>query len=64
MCTLRWFAYDSKFKPGTHDPVFKEWAQKGMTVISSVSAGGELLSFRDLKTKYGLKKKMSIDTCS
>ena len=51
MCTLRWFAYDSKFKPGTHDPVFKEWAQKGMTVISSVSAGGELLSFRDLKTK-------------
>uniref|UniRef100_A0A8D0ATN1 Uncharacterized protein n=1 Tax=Sander lucioperca TaxID=283035 RepID=A0A8D0ATN1_SANLU len=53
MCTLRWFAYDSKFKPGTYDPVFKEWAQKGMTV----SAGGEFLSFQDLKTKYGLENK-------
>ena len=57
LCTLRWFEYDSKCKPGMYDPVFKEWVQKGATAICTVSEGEEFLSFRNLKTKYSLEIK-------
>lgn len=61
---LRWFAYDSKFKLGVYNPIFKEWAQKGIKAMCTVSENGEFMSFRDLKAKYGLKNKDFLDTCS
>lgn len=40
-----------------HDPAFKEWAQKGMTAVCTVSEDGQFLSFQELKTKYNLENR-------
>lgn len=54
---LKWFTYDSRFKPRVYDSRFKEWAQKGITAMYTVSENGEFMSFQDLKSKYGLENK-------
>ena len=39
---LKWFAFDSKFKPGIYDKTFKECAESGMTALCAIVEDGEL----------------------
>ncbi|KAF3844504.1 hypothetical protein F7725_007667 [Dissostichus mawsoni] len=52
---LSWFAYDNRFKPNLGDQNFKEWETKGITAMCTVTKNGSMMSFVDLKEKYGLE---------
>lgn len=52
--SLSWFAFDSRFIPGTIDKGFQQWAHKGITTIQSLVERGKLLSFDKLRDKFGL----------
>lgn len=49
------------FIPGKLDSRFKEWKNKGITVLDDLFEGEILLSFDQLKEKFGLR---STDSCS
>ena len=51
---LKWFRYDSKFKPGQLDQTFKQWEFKGITTIFTLLKDGQFMSFQELKLKYNL----------
>jgi hypothetical protein len=40
---LKWFAFDSKFKPGIYDKTFKECAERGMTALCANCRGWRTL---------------------
>lgn len=52
--SLSWFAFDSRFIPGTIDKGFQQWAHKGITTIQSLVERGKLQSFDKLRDKFGL----------
>lgn len=43
------------FKPGQKDMGFKIWANKGLSIIADLFDNNTLLSFVDLKQKYGIQ---------
>lgn len=51
---LSWFAFDSRFIPGTIDKGFKQWANKEITAICTMVERGKLQSFERLRDKFGL----------
>lgn len=51
---LKWFAFDKDFIPGRHDHKFKQWMEKGLTAICTVTKKGEIISFQEMKNKYNL----------
>lgn len=42
------------FRPGKNDPGFKQWALKGIRKIGDLFEGDTLMSFTDLKEKFGI----------
>ena len=52
---LTWLAYDPKFKPGTLDNSFVEWANRGITALITLTESGEMKSFQDLKNEFELE---------
>ena len=52
---LSWFAYDNRFKPNLGDQNFKRWETKGITAMCTVTKNGNMMSFVELKEKYGLE---------
>uniref|UniRef100_A0A8C7WYM9 Reverse transcriptase domain-containing protein n=1 Tax=Oryzias sinensis TaxID=183150 RepID=A0A8C7WYM9_9TELE len=51
---LSWIAYDPKFQPNRYDSTFRHWIDNGITAWYSITKDGNLLSFRELKNKFGL----------
>lgn len=52
---LKWIAFDSNFCPNKYDITFKQWIDKGITTWCTITKEGVLLSFRDMKCRFGLE---------
>lgn len=52
---LKWFAYDSEFRPNNYDTIFKKWTKNGLTAYCTLLDRGTIMSFQDLKDKFGLQ---------
>lgn len=55
MRLLSWIAYDESFKPNLIDLTYRNWERKGITAIRTILKNGNIMSFQELKGKYGLK---------
>lgn len=44
------------FLPGTEDPQFKVWSQKGLTTLHDLFDGNILMSFDQLTNKYNIPR--------
>lgn len=53
---LKWYAYDSDFKPNKLDTRFKFWTCSGITTLSKLIKDRNVISFEILKQKYSLEK--------
>ena len=53
---LSWFAYDDCFKPSLSDQQFINWTRKGITAVCTIIKNGNIISFIDMKEKFGLEK--------
>ncbi len=51
---LKWCAYDSEFTPNRLDTRFKDWIDKGITVLCNLIEDNILASFEVLKEKHSL----------
>ncbi len=51
---LKWCAYDSEFTPNRLDTRFKDWIDKGITVLCNLIEDNILASFELLKEKHSL----------
>ena len=52
---LKWFAYDSDFRPGTMDMRFKGWIENGLSAYCTLLKQGNVMSFQDLKVRFKLQ---------
>ncbi len=50
--TFLWIAGDSSFKPGIFDARFKQWINKGITAISTITEVGKIQSFQKMKRPW------------
>lgn len=50
-----WLAYDSNFKPGVMNSKFKNWANRGLNILSNLIKKGEIISFQNLRQKFDLE---------
>ncbi|XP_062396829.1 LINE-1 retrotransposable element ORF2 protein isoform X1 [Sardina pilchardus] len=55
MGILKWFAYDSDFIPSIYDKQFLVWNSKGLSTYSSLLKQDLVLSFQELKDRFGLE---------
>lgn len=51
---FKWFAYDPDFVPNNYDTRFKNWTENGLTAYCTLFDQDKVLSFQDLKEKFGL----------
>ncbi len=52
---LKWCAYDSEFTPSRLDTRFKDWIDKGITVLCNLIEDNILARFEVLKEKHSLE---------
>lgn len=48
---LKCFAFDKDFIPGRYDHQFKQWVEKGVTAICTVTQRSAIISFQELKNR-------------
>ena len=52
---LKWFAYDSEFRPNNYDIRFKKWTKNGLTAYCTLLDRCTVMSFLDLKDRFDLQ---------
>ena len=52
---FKWFSYDSDFVPSVYDTRFKSWTENGLTAFCTLLDQDKVLSFHDLREKFGLQ---------
>ena len=51
---LKWVVYDNKFEPAKYEKRFQQWNDKGIKTWCTLTGGGRLPTFEELRKKYGL----------